>query len=119
MSVKIRLAKFGKKHAPSYRVVVAHTRTKRNGKFLDILGHINPTDPKSKLVIDKEKLKEWIGKGATKTEAVEQLLEGNYTYVKYEPKKAKGEEKKEEAAPVEEKQEEAETPAPEETTEEA
>lgn len=94
MSLKIRLAKIGKKNAPAYKVVVAQTKSKRNGKFLDLLGDFNPTTTgKStmggKAVINKEKLDEWVKKGALITEPVKQMLEGTYKYVKYNPKAEK------------------------------
>ncbi len=94
MSLKIRLAKIGKKNAPAYKVVVAQTKSKRNGKFLDLLGDFNPTTTgKStiggKAVINKEKLDEWVKKGALITEPVKQMLAGTYKYVKYNPKAEK------------------------------
>lgn len=87
MSVKVRLAKFGKKNAPSYKIVVANTRDKRNGKFLDVLGFFNPFQKESKFDIDKKKLNSWKEKGAQVTEAVDELIEGKYSFVKYNPKK--------------------------------
>lgn len=87
MSVTIRLAKFGKRNAPSYRVVVANTRDKRNGKFLDTLGFFNPSDKTTKFTVDKKKYEEWKAKGALVTKAVEKLIDGTYEYIKYEPKK--------------------------------
>lgn len=94
MSIKIRLAKTGKRNAPAYKVVVAETRSKRNGKFLAIIGEFNPV-MKGKPVIDKAKLEEWVGKGALLTEPVKAMLEGTYTYVKYNPKAEKAETKEE------------------------
>lgn len=88
MSIKIRLAKTGKKNAPTYKVVVAQTRTKRNGKYLDILGDFNPTMG-GKPVIDKVKLDEWVKKGALLTESVKKMVEGTYKYLKYDPKAEK------------------------------
>lgn len=87
MSIKIRLAKTGKKNAPTYKVVVSNTRDKRNGKALDVLGHFNPGVKPHEFVLDKAKLSEWKTKGATLTDAVENLIAGKYEYVKYEPKK--------------------------------
>lgn len=85
MSTKIRLAKFGKKNAPTYRIVVSTTRTKRNGKFLDIIGSYNPFMDKSPN-INEQKLNEWIKKGAQLTEAVKQMVEGRYEFKRYQPK---------------------------------
>ena len=87
MSVSIRLAKFGKKHAPSYRVVVTKTRTKRNGAFIANIGHYNPSDKTKDFVIDKKIYEDWVSKGAIVSDAVKKLVEGTYEYKKYEPKK--------------------------------
>lgn len=90
MSITIRLARFGKKNAPAYKVVVAQTRSKRNGKFIDVLGYYNPSEDPNNFELDKEKFEDWKAKGALTTDAVEQLVNGTYTYTKYKPKK-KGE----------------------------
>lgn len=73
MSVKIRLAKVGRKHQISYRIVASDTRSKRDGKFLEVLGFYNPYN-KPELSIDKEKLAAWTKKGAKPTLAVENLI---------------------------------------------
>ena len=77
MAVKIRLARGGAKKRPYYRVVIADQRSPRDGKFIDRIGHYNPllakTDP-NRMVIDLEKAKEWLAKGAQPTEAVEKFL---------------------------------------------
>jgi small subunit ribosomal protein S16 len=74
MSVKIRLTKTGKAHQISYRIVAQDTRSKRDGKFLEILGYYNPYN-KPQLKIDNEKLNSWVQKGAKPTEAVSKLIE--------------------------------------------
>jgi small subunit ribosomal protein S16 len=77
MAVKIRLARGGAKKRPYYRVVVADQRSPRDGKFIEKIGHYNPllakTDP-NRMVIDLEKAKAWIAKGALPTEAIEKFL---------------------------------------------
>ena len=88
MSIKIRLAKTGKKNAPAFRVVATQTRTKRNGEFLAVLGEFNPAMG-GKPVIDKSAVEAWIKKGALLTEPVKQMLEGKYVYKKYNPKAEK------------------------------
>lgn len=93
MSVSIRLAKFGKRNAPSYRVVVTKTRSKRDSSFIDIIGHFNPHDPTKDFTIDDKLYKEWVGKGAIVSKAVKDLVEGRYEYKKYAPKRKKEEEK--------------------------
>lgn len=77
MAVKIRLTRGGAKKKPYYRVVVADQRAPRDGKFIEKIGIYNPllakTDP-NRMVIDLEKAKEWLAKGAQPTEAVEKFL---------------------------------------------
>lgn len=77
MAVKIRLTRGGAKKKPYYRVVVADERAPRDGKFIEKIGVYNPllakTDP-NRMVIDLEKAKEWLAKGAQPTEAVEKFL---------------------------------------------
>ncbi len=85
MSIKIRLAKTGKKNAPAFRIVVSQTRTKRNGKFLAVLGNFNP-NAGGEPVIDRPAIDAWVKKGALLTEAVRKLLGGKYVYKKYDPK---------------------------------
>lgn len=75
MSVKIRLAKTGKTHQISYRVVAQDTHAKRDGRFLEILGHYNPQDKKGTgTKIKEDRLKFWVSTGAKPTPAVEKLL---------------------------------------------
>lgn len=74
--VVIRLARFGSKHKPRYRVTVADSRRAPRGKFIEILGHYNP-DPKGQekeLVLNLEKANDWIKKGAQPTPRVKSLL---------------------------------------------
>jgi len=78
MSLKIRLSRGGAKKRPFYRVVVADSRSPRDGRFIERLGTFDPLKPKDaadRLVLDAEKAKEWIGKGATPTDRVARLLE--------------------------------------------
>lgn len=108
MSVKIRLAKIGKKNAPIYRLVVSQTKTKRNGRFLDILGTYDPTKSVKNFEFDKQKYDEWVSKGALPTESAKELVEGTYKYVKYNPRAEKEEKKEESAEPSSESTEEQE-----------
>lgn len=87
MSIKIRLSRIGRKNLPSYRIVVTTTKSKRDGDSLDILGFYNPSNNPVLFEYDKEKLNEWVKKGAQLTDAVQNLIDGKYTYTKYEPKK--------------------------------
>jgi small subunit ribosomal protein S16 len=70
--VKIRLLRTGKKGQPHYRIVVADARRARNGKFIEIIGHYHPLD--GKVFLRKEKVEEWLRKGAQPSSAVKSLL---------------------------------------------
>ena len=74
MAVRMRLTRVGSKKNPIYRVVVADSRSPRDGKFLDIVGRYNPQTDPSTIEIDEAKAKDWLGKGAQPTEAVAKLL---------------------------------------------
>ncbi|HZK28864.1 MAG TPA: 30S ribosomal protein S16 [Clostridia bacterium] len=77
MAVKIRLKRVGKKKQPYYRVVVADARFPRDGRFIEEIGTYDPhTDP-STFVVDADKTKDWIAKGAQPTETVKKLLKYN------------------------------------------
>lgn len=76
MAVKLRLAKTGKKHRISYRIVAQDERSKRDSKFLEILGYYLPYEQKAKsLDIKNERIAHWISKGAKPTRAVNDLIE--------------------------------------------
>lgn len=89
MSVSIRLAKIGKKYAPTYKVVAVPTRSKRTGEYLEILGTFNPNVKPYSVNIEKEKVAEWKKKGAMISQAVTDILEDNYTFKPYNPKAEK------------------------------
>lgn len=72
--VKIRLARFGKKKQPTYRVVATDARTKRNTLALEYLGSYNPFDKKNKFQFDKERVQYWLDNGAQPTYTVKSLL---------------------------------------------
>ncbi|AKM81676.1 MAG: 30S ribosomal protein S16 [Candidatus Pacebacteria bacterium GW2011_GWF2_38_9] len=71
--LKIKLARFGKKHQPHYRIVVNEARDKRDGKYTALLGHYSPVAPK-KLEIDVKAFEEWVKKGAQPTDTVASLF---------------------------------------------
>lgn len=71
--LKIKLARFGKKHQAHYRIVVNEARDKRDGKYVALLGHYSPITPK-KLQIDVKAYEEWLTKGARPTETVAALF---------------------------------------------
>ena len=72
--LRIRLRRTGARNQPSYRIVVADTRKPRDGAFVDHLGHYNPRLDPPEVVIDEEKAREWISKGAQPSEAVQRML---------------------------------------------
>ena len=74
MAVKIRLKRFGKIRAPYYRVVVADSRTKRDGRVIEEIGKYHPTVHPSLIEIDSERAQYWLGVGAQPTEQVAALL---------------------------------------------
>lgn len=72
--VKLRLMRMGKTKQPTYRIVAADSRSPRNGRFIEIVGHYNPRTEPSSISVDNEKAVAWLRKGAQPTEAVEKLL---------------------------------------------
>ena len=74
MAVKIRLTRLGAKKAPFYRVIVADSRSPRDGRFIDDIGYYNPMTSPAEIKIDSEKANAWLAKGATPTETVKTLL---------------------------------------------
>ncbi len=74
MAVKIRLTRMGDKKSPFYRVVVADSRSPRDGKFIDVLGTYNPLTNPAEIKIDAEKANKWLKDGATPTETAKSIL---------------------------------------------
>ncbi len=74
MAVKIRLKRLGKIRAPYYRVVVADSRTKRDGRAIEEIGKYHPTEEPSLIQIDSERAQYWLGVGAQPSEQVLALL---------------------------------------------
>ena len=74
MAVRIRLTRMGAKKRPFYRLVVADSRSPRDGRFIEMLGHYNPIAEPAELVVDKEKALEWLAKGAQPSDTVKRLL---------------------------------------------
>ena len=73
--VKLRLMRRGKKKQPTYRVVAADSRSPRDGRFIEILGHYNPRTEPTTVVIDNDKAVAWLRQGAQPTETVRKLLQ--------------------------------------------
>jgi small subunit ribosomal protein S16 len=75
VSVRIRLKRFGTKKRPYYRIVVVDSRTPRDGRVLEEVGLYHPIEKKDKqIAIKEDRVKEWLGKGATPTDVVAKLL---------------------------------------------
>ena len=74
MAVKIRLRRMGMKKNPIYRVIVADSRSPRDGKFIEEIGYYNPLTDPADIKIDAEKATKWLGNGAQPTETVRSLL---------------------------------------------
>ena len=74
MAVKIRLKRFGKIRSPFYRVVVADSRTKRDGRVIEEIGKYNPNENPSLIEISSDRAQYWLSVGAQPTEQVEALL---------------------------------------------
>ena len=74
MAVRIRLTRVGATKQPSYRFVVADSRSARDGRSLDTLGHYNPRSEPIEIHVDAEKATRWLAKGAKPTETVERLF---------------------------------------------
>jgi len=78
MSLKIRLARAGTKKRPFYHIVIADSRSPRDGRFIERLGYFNPLLPREKterLKLDLDKVKAWLAKGATPTDRVLRFLD--------------------------------------------
>lgn len=73
--VKIRLQRFGKKKAPFYHIVVADSKSPRDGKIIEQLGTYDPMTNPETIVLNKEKVAEWIKNGAKPTDTVKALIE--------------------------------------------
>ena len=72
--VKIRLTRKGKKKKPFYRVIVAESKVRRDGPFIEIVGTYDPMKTPSEIKVDTERVKYWLGCGAQPTAVVKKLL---------------------------------------------
>ena len=72
--VKMRLKRIGAKKAPAYRIVIADSRSPRDGRFIEQIGYYNPLTNPADVKIDAEKAKAWLANGAQPTETVRSLL---------------------------------------------
>ena len=74
MAVRIRLSRFGRKKKPFYRIVVADSEAKRDGKFLEVVGTYDPLQNPAEVKIHQDRLQVWLDKGALPTETVQSLM---------------------------------------------
>ena len=88
--VKIRLRRMGRRNRPFYRVVVADSRSPRDGKFIEIIGHYNPLTDPSLIDINEEKALKWLRCGAQPTDTVRSLLGKLGIMDKFEQQPASG-----------------------------
>ena len=74
MAVKTRLRRMGQKKAPFYRIVVADSRSPRDGRFIEEIGTYDPTKDPSEFKVDEELAKKWLNNGAQPTEVVGKIF---------------------------------------------
>lgn len=74
MAVKIRLRRMGAKKSPFYRIIVADSRSPRDGRFIEEVGYYNPMTEPVTLKVEEEKVQKWLASGAQPTETVKSLL---------------------------------------------
>lgn len=73
--VKIRLTRMGAHKKPFYRIIVAESRARRDGPFIEIIGTYDPKKEPSEIKVDSERAKYWMGQGAQPTDRVKKLLQ--------------------------------------------
>ena len=88
MAVKLRLMRMGKKKQPTYRVVVADSRSPRDGKCIDTIGTYAPRQQTDAVIIDNAKANDWLAKGAQPTDRVKKLLELSGAWQQYSESKS-------------------------------
>ncbi len=76
MAVKIRLRRMGQKKAPFYRIVVADSRSPRDGRFIEEIGTYDPNPGAKRIKVDEEAAKKWLNNGAQPTEVVGKIFKG-------------------------------------------
>jgi small subunit ribosomal protein S16 len=82
--VRIRLRRVGAKNQPSYRIVAAEKEAPRDGRFLEVLGHYNPRTEPSTVLVDEERLFDWMKNGAQPSDAVFKALRSLGTWERWE-----------------------------------
>ncbi|MGE5296742.1 MAG: 30S ribosomal protein S16 [Solirubrobacterales bacterium] len=90
MAVKLRLTRMGRRHRPFFRINVVDSRTPRDGKIIEKLGHYDPLekDATKQLVLNRERVEFWLGKGAIPSDTVSEMLLRSGIKHKYAEEKA-------------------------------
>lgn len=91
MAVKLRLMRMGAKKKPFYRIVAADSRTKRDGKYIELVGTYNPVTSPAEVKIDEEVALKWLNNGAIPTDTVRSLLRQKGINEKFHNQKSKKE----------------------------
>ncbi|MDR2529514.1 MAG: 30S ribosomal protein S16 [Synergistaceae bacterium] len=91
MAVRIRLSRFGKKKAPFYRLVVADSRSPRDGRFIELIGTYNPMTDPAAVKINEERALYWLSVGAQPSDTARGLLKKQGVWEKFESAKGKPE----------------------------
>ena len=91
MAVRIRLARHGRKKAPFYRLVVADSRSPRDGRFIELLGTYDPMADPAKITVNEERAVYWLTVGATASETARGLLKKTGVWEKFEAGKKQAE----------------------------
>ena len=94
MAVKLRLLRMGAKKKPFYRIVAADSRTKRDGKYIELVGTYNPVTEPAEIKIDEEVALKWLSQGAIPTDTVKSLfnktgINEKFHYIKNSKKESK------------------------------
>lgn len=91
MAVRIRLARHGRKKAPFYRLVVADSRSPRDGRYIEQLGTYDPMKDQSAIKVDEERAMHWLSVGATPSDTARSILRKSGVWDKFEAGKKKAE----------------------------
>ena len=89
MAVRIRLSRFGKKKAPFYRLVVADSRSPRDGRFIEQIGTYNPMTDPAAVAVNEERALYWLSVGAQASDTARGLLKKQGVWEKFEDNKSK------------------------------
>ncbi|ACZ19647.1 30S ribosomal protein S16 [Thermanaerovibrio acidaminovorans] len=88
MAVRIRFARHGRKKSPFYRLVVADSRSPRDGKFIELIGTYNPMTDPAELKVNEERALYWLKQGATPSDTARAVLKKTGVWEKFEAEKA-------------------------------